>query len=198
MRLTKMALVAAACTVMLAGCGSQTLTPTSAENQALSKVPGAKHVITYPLLFPLAAKYLPTQNARRVGSPAYIFAMDFGKKVAWAASGSRGAAVLIVYPSLEALSQASSKFNLSAAARRDLKALGTGPYHKIPLSIIGIGTSSISGKTLVAHGISVAKSGNYLVLGVATLPAQLHGGTLGIANFVFSGSTMAGEYGTIP
>lgn len=193
-----MALVAVACTVVLAGCGSQTLTPTSAENRALSAVPGAKHVITYPLLFPLAAKYLPIATARKVGSPAYMFAMDFGKKVEWVASGSRGAAVLVVYPSLESLSKASSRFRLSAAARRDLKALGTGPYHRIPLSIIGVGVSTIAGKTLVAQGLHVSKSGNYLVLGVATLPAQLHGGTLGIANFVFSGATYAGEYGTIP
>lgn len=197
MRLSKMALVAAACAIALAGCG-QTLTPTSAENQALSHVPGATHVITYPLLFPTAASYLPSKVAARVGSPAYIFAMSIGKRLEWVASGSRGAQALPVFPNLKALAAAASRFHLRSAALKDLEILGKGPYHKLPLAIIGVAATTVSGQALASRHLGVAKTGHYLVLGVATLPGQLHGGTLGVANFVFSGTTFRGEYGTIP
>lgn len=198
MRLTKMALAAAACALALAGCGSQPLTPTSAENQALSQVPGAKHVITYPLSFPTAAKYLPTKIGQKVGSPAYVFAVSVGKNLEWVASGQTGAAALKVYPNLAALSNSASDFALSPAARKALRVLGTGPYHKLQLTIIGVGSATIQGKALSARIPTLSRTGTYLVIGVATLPAQLHGGTLGIANFVFSGTKFEGEYGSIP
>lgn len=197
MRLSKMALVVAACAVALVGCG-QSLTPTSAENQALSHVHGATHVVTYPLLFPTASAYLPQKTASAVGSPAYIFAVSLGKGLAWVASGTLGARALTVFPNLKALAAAASRFRLSTAARRDLEVLGKGPYRKFPLAIIGVSANSVSGQALASHHLGLSKSGRYLVLGVATLPGQLHGGTLGVANFVFSGTTLKGEYGTTP
>ena len=178
--------------VLLAGCGAQNGQST-AENQALSLIPGAEKVVSYPISLAGVAAYLPS-GERAVGEPAYTFTVQRRgtKQPQWVVAGPSGAEILHAYPNLAAAASHAGLLNVPAAA---LAAVGRGSLGRLKLLVVGAHLKHVAGRDLRKLGLHLPGSA-YEVLAVVSLPQNAQASQLNVANFVLEQGKVVAEYGS--
>ncbi len=191
MRQFRTVAIGLAVTFLIAGCGSSPNGPSTAENQALSVIPGANEVLSYPIPTVGIQSYLP--DGQTVGAPAYAFTVRRKgvREPEWVLAGPKGAKVLHAYPNLAAAAKEAGKLGVAPSA---FAILGSGPLGRLKLPVIGAHLGAVAGAQLRKLGLKLPGS-SYAVLSIVTLPQHSNASQLGVAHFVLGSGKVVGEYG---
>ncbi len=191
MRQSRTLALGLAAAFLIAGCGSSPNGPSAAENSALSAIPGATKVLSYPISTAGVLSDFPEEGS--VGAPAYLFTVQrTGTKVpVWVLGGPSGAKTLQIYPDLAAAAAHASQLHVQASA---LAIVGKSPLGRVKLQVVGAHLGRIAGSRLRKLGLKLPGS-SYQDLAVVTLPPQANAAHLGVAHFVLAQGKVVGEYG---